>query len=143
MTPRHTRSYVLWFPFWPLWHHWTRYDKPVNLLLFRWFDFLPLALVLAFVPVTAPEWVPAVVAAWYFGVFPLLVIWRAHRRAHWCEKHGHTPYRPIPEVDEWECAYCATPLDMSSPQFVATSVAAAASEVNLARRGQAFYSDRR
>lgn len=134
------RSYT--FNFWTWWPRWRTYSygphAPVNWLWFKWYDFAPLVLVLALAdPNGSPEVIFALMAAWYFIAFPA-VLWRRLRaRRRFCEStYGHTAYKPLDEVDEWECVYCGTPLNMADPYV-------AASAVGQAARSQAYWSDRR
>lgn len=93
------------------------------------------------------DWLATALAVWYFLVFPVVFARRLLARSRYCATQGHTPFRAVSEMDEWECLYCHTPLQMSAePQVVATSVAQAASEIELERhrqRPQSYYSDRR
>lgn len=139
MTDRVTRTYWWRIPRWR-----TRYEPGANWRLFRARDFVALFVVLLVSPVQGADWLPDVAALWYFVLFPVVLWRRVRRRRTACEQRGHQPYRPNPEAGEWVCEWCMSPLNVRDPQYVATSVAHAVSEVEAARRvSQARYSDRR
>jgi hypothetical protein len=143
------KSYTFGFFSWrPRYRTYSWTPQPVRWQWFRLYDFAPLLIGMIasyFFNVNGGlmNVVAAVLAAWYFGVFPVVVWWRLRARRRYCATQGHTAYRPLSYVDQWECLYCGTPLNMADPQMVATSVAHEASQADLRQRSQAFYSDRR
>lgn len=134
MTPRITRNYYTRVPRWS-----TDYPRPFNWLLVRPLDVLPLA-VSAF-------------SGWFVPLMVLSIIWfcwrfarRLWRQRHWCDEHGHDPYRPVPEVAEYRCRRCDSVLPDVHATGMAATVEEAAAEVGRARLGdvpQARWSDRR
>lgn len=138
MPDRITRTYWLR---WPRWR--TRAEAGPNWRLFRGLDFV--LLVVALTGVLGSGIGLSLVAGWYMLGMPVVIWRRCLRRRHQdCAARGHHPYKPNPEVDEWACEWCAMPLSVHDPRWVATSVAQAASDFRSAQRvSQARYSDRR
>lgn len=125
------------FTFRPRWRSYSWTPRRTSALWFKWYDFVPLVLFLMLAPLSTPEWVVAIMAAWYFAGFPIMLWFRLRRRARYvCAKVGHMPWRPTPDEDHWECEFCGTDLEPDEAIFEG---------VESARRprGQAFYSDRR
>lgn len=130
------RTYTFdFFTFWPRWRSYSFTPEPIRWLWFRWFDFVPLLLVLTFaaelINFDPVIWATAI---WYFGIFPF-VVWRrlSVRRRGICRIDGHIPYWPMP--GELECLRCGHPLDVDDY--------AEARMRDVRARPQAFYSDRR